>query len=735
MPESEDNEIINSFILESTEILDSTEASFNQILKALDADKISEIDNELFHQLFRVFHTIKGVSSFLNFNVILNVAHKAEYLLDIYRNNSGQFTKDAFHLLGKTVDFLRVLLEKIQEDFTDISLQKPSEDIIKELDHLLDVLKVESTVTQPKKISESAIANPLPKIDLKSEVLEKFCKECLDLIEQAEYSLLLYDRNPENLVLIEDIFRSLHSFKGNCGFIGLEKFEAFSHKFESTIEHHQLEKKAFASDLIKLMMECLDLMREGIKYLFANQMEIDICNSPLYHRLVSYQIGNNQPNTTEEVKMAQAGKTGKEEIDEKFEAPVLDTQLELASNGLEGNSENSGKKNLENIRKDIRVDMLKLDYLQNLVGELLITKEMIVHGPELQNLKLPNLMSSLDRLTRIANNLQDVSISVRMVPASSVFSKMNRIVRDVSRKTGKEIRLEIKGENTEIDKIVLDLVADPLVHIIRNACDHGIESMEDRVKRGKDKTGLVELSAEQKNDKIVITVQDDGKGLDKDFIFKKAVEKGLTTSEAILTENEIYQFLFMPGFSTAEKITDISGRGVGLDVVLNNIKQAKGRVKIETVLGQGTSFEISIPLTLATVDVMLVKVGKSTFSIPISIINEAIKCKDETIIKRPDGLDFIKIRNEMYEIIPLYKVFSIDTECSDASKGILILIHVNGGYYALLVDQILYQTSTVIKGLSSYLKQVKSISGFNILGNGEVSLIINFEELLQASRG
>jgi two-component system chemotaxis sensor kinase CheA len=383
-------------------------------------------------------------------------------------------------------------------------------------------------------------------------------------------------------------------------------------------------------------------------------------------------------------------------------------------------------------RRDIRVDLRKLDSLVDLVGELLVAEAMVTRNSELEGLQLPTFEKASHQLHLIIRGLQDVAMSVRMVPIAGVFRKMQRLVHDLARNTGKQIKLELSGEETEVDKIVADLIGDPMVHMLRNSADHGLETAEERIAAGKPPTGNIWLSASQQGNEIVISVRDDGKGLDRDRIFDKAKRQGLIAGDgANLSEQEIYGMIFMPGFSTAAQVTGLSGRGVGMDVVKSNIERLKGRIEIKNNPGQGLEFLIRIPLSLAILDGMLLRVGPCKYMLPITAIREALRPKASQILVRHDGQEFIKLREEVMPIRRLHSLHGIKPDCDFLDKGILVILQLYSGPIALFVDEILYQLQTVVKPVPCGIAVNQGVTGFCILNNGEVALILDLAAFSQ----
>ncbi|NLK29283.1 MAG: chemotaxis protein CheA [Clostridiales bacterium] len=382
----------------------------------------------------------------------------------------------------------------------------------------------------------------------------------------------------------------------------------------------------------------------------------------------------------------------------------------------------------------ISVNVAKLDKLMDLVGELVIAEAMVIQNPDLKGLELTNFQKAARQLNKITSEIQDTVMAVRMVPLSTTFHKMNRIVRDMCRKMEKEVRLKIIGEETEVDKNIIEHISDPLMHLVRNAIDHGIEEPELRKEKGKPKEGTLTLEAKNSGNDVLIIVQDDGKGLNKDRILKKASEHGLLLrNEEDMSDTEIYNLILMPGFSTKNEVTEYSGRGVGMDVVTKNIEAIGGSISIHSRPGRGTSFILKIPLTLAIIDGMNIKVGSSCYTLPTIAIKESFRPRREDIIIDPNGNEMIMVRGQCYPILRLHDFFKVKTEIHDFTAGIIIMVEQDNKTIGIFADELLGQQQVVVKGLPEYIKRFKKIRGLTgctLLGDGRISLILDVAGLI-----
>jgi len=532
----------------------------------------------------------------------------------------------------------------------------------------------------------------------------RFAADAESALAAAEQALLAAAGG--NAAALSEAFRALHNFKGGCGFVAAADLERIAHAAESLLDAARQGQLAPTPADYQVLLKIVDVLRGGAR-----------------------DVGAGGPG-------AVPGRAGicdflREILEKSVRHPAPPETLSgpppaappSAANGMPA-------------RQDIRVDVGKLDALVNLVGELVIAQEMVVGDPEIRRIRNHRLRRAIHNLARISAELQDISMAVRMIPLSATFRKLNRLVHDVALKAGKQARLELDGEDTEVDKNVIELISDPLVHIVRNALDHGIEPPDERRAAGKPEVGTVAITARHEGGEVWITIADDGRGLDRERILRQAVARGLLHGDgAALTDEQTFQFIFEPGFSTAEKVTDISGRGVGMDVVKRNMEKLKGRVEIHSVAGAGATIRLRIPLTLAIIDGMLLGVGETRYTLPTLAIRETLRPRPEQILVTPDGAEIVRVREELIPVIRLHRLFRRRSRTEDLTAGILLIVESAGATAALFVDEILGQRQTVIKGLSGYLGRVRGLAGCTILGTGEVSLILDVGGLLEWARG
>lgn len=612
-------------------------------------------------------------------------------------------------------------------------------------------------------VPEPAPADPdIPELTITPDMVARFTQESMDLLDEAEQSLLQIEKNPGGAEgFIGEAFRMMHSFKGNCGFFGLADFEQLSHKVEHVLDAMRHGEASGSKDAIGLLLKMIDFLRSGLTN-YAENGKSKILGLPGMLDLLS-DLAPPAESQAAPVTEDEASEVEKPEGSAADDTPEGDAEPDTAesaeSSAGAGDSPENKPGSLDRetadihepgktpgktavaatgtavtaARQGIRVDIDKLDKLINLVGELVIAEAMVVRNPAVVGMEDEMLERAIHHLNRVSADLQDVAMSVRMVPLSATFRKMTRLVYDVSKKAGKKVELQLEGEDTEVDKTVIEQIGDPLVHIVRNAIDHGIGSPSERIAVGKPETGTVHIEARHEGGEVWIIIQDDGKGLNRERLLKKAVANGLIQEEQVadMKEEDVFKLIFEPGFSTAEKVTDISGRGVGMDVVKKNIEKLKGRVEVRSKAGQGTTFILHIPLTLAIIDGMLIRVGDARYTIPLLSIRETLRPSMSQITVTPDGREIVRVREEMISILRLHTMFNQTSACQQLDQGLLIIVECDREYVALFVDELLGQHQTVIKGLSDYLGSARGVSGCTILGDGQVSLILNVGGLIK----
>lgn len=576
------------------------------------------------------------------------------------------------------------------------------------------------------------------------EILKEFLVESSDHLDDVESKILQLEANPGDVDIINGIFRPIHSMKGSAGFLGLKDIGKVSHELETLLDEARKAKIEITPEILEILYEGVDVLKK-LREIVAKKT--DNKNAPV--DVVSYESlllkiadilrkETSTPLQEDDLSVPQKVKQLGEILLEKGE--ISSEQLEIALQEKEKRlgeiliekgittpeKVNSALKIQSTMGKPssdtVKVDTQKLDNLVNLVGELVIANALI--GEELGTAN-NSATKNLSQLNKIVKEIQDQVMSMRMIQLKSTFQKMARLVRDVSSKVSKKVRLEISGEDTELDKTVIEEIGDPLVHIIRNSIDHGIEPQEERLAKGKPADGLIRLNAFHRSGNIVIEIEDDGKGLSKERILRKAIERGLVEEGESLSDHQIYNLVFAAGFSTAEKVTDISGRGVGMDVVKKNIERLRGKVELNTEEGKGTKTTIKLPLTLAIIDGMIVQVGEEKYIVPMLSIEESIRPKREDISTVQQRGELINVRGSLLPMVRLHSLYNVKPRKTDPWEALILIVEGEGQRCGILVDDLIGQQQIVIKSLGEQFRNVKGVSGSAILGDGRVGLILD----------
>lgn len=585
------------------------------------------------------------------------------------------------------------------------------------------------------------------------EIVDYFLTESREALVEVEPLLISLesDGGTPDRDSIDRIFRLFHSMKGSAGFLEFSHVESVTHHAETLLDMVRQGQKALDEDVVNLLCRAVDFTNDALDVIESTYSDNDLAAnaSGLINRLkeatsapaapaapaavsedslavVSAPAGDAKPSNALEAALLSSGALAPTEL-AKNNNPEAAEAAEAAPSAPEPKK----RRRAEYLRVDVR----KLDQLMDLMGELIIAETAVTHGPAAAEAGVDGLPNAAVQLNRVTRGLQDVVMSLRMVPIEPTFKKMVRLVRDLSKRQSKKVQLEIEGQETEVDKSVVEAIADPMVHLIRNAIDHGIESEEDRIAAGKPPEGHVQLAARQQAGEIRIVVRDDGKGLAREQILAKAISKGLVNGDGSeLSDNEVFRLIFEPGFSTAAAVTDISGRGVGMDVVKQNIEAVKGRVDIESKLGVGTTFTLRIPLTLAIIEGMLVQVGDTRFTIPMLSIRETVRVDGCQVTRLTNGQQVVKIRQQLVPLFRLNEFYNIQSKTERIEDGLLVVVEDGHDMLCLLVDELVGQRQTVIKSLSGYLGNVRGLAGCTVLGDGSISLIIDVAKLIQDTR-
>jgi two-component system, chemotaxis family, sensor kinase CheA len=772
MSQNEDNELIDSFTLESLEMLEEVEPIFVELSKA----SSYELDADAIGAAFRLYHSIKGAASFLGFGNVAGITHTAETLLGMLRSGSIAISGRFVDVQLETIDVLREILMHVQEVRSDDGFEENRARMVARLEDVIAGRVEDAPAASAAPVAEVPAPEPpaeapapaappveqtppaeddLPEFVITEEMRHRFGQESSDVLEEAEQSLLSLEKASEEQrkQLVSEAFRQLHSFKGNCGFMQLVDMERLSHKMENVLGGMRDGDIQPDTQNVNFLLKALDMLKTALESLMGGgNGRIPSCVGMLqfFDDMVlksskpAAPAAPPAPATPPAPVPAPAPAPAAKAAPAPASAPApkaaaadpAPAAAKSAPPPSPAPPPDAPRKETASVamqRRDIRVDVEKLDALINLVGELIIAEAMVLRNPALLAIEDESLDRGIHQLRRVSTDLQDIAMSVRMVPLATTFRRMIRLVHDTAQKIGKQAGLVLTGEDTEVDKNVIEQIGDPLVHIIRNSVDHGIESVQDRLDAQKPPEGRIEIEARHEGGEVWIIVRDDGKGLNRDKILAKAVERGLVRGRGEdMTDEEVFALIFQPGFSTADKVTDVSGRGVGMDVVKKNIEKLNGKVRVKSVQGKGTDIILQIPLTMAIIEGMLVRVGNSQYTLPLLAIRECIpRPTKDRITTTPDGNESLFVRGELIPVLRLYEVFRKQGAETDLSQGILVVVQSEDGPVALLVDELLGQQETVIKGLSSYLGHARGFSGCTVMGNGEVSLIIDIGGLVK----
>ncbi len=666
---------------------------------------MGDVDEEEINTIFRAAHSIKGGSGTFGFTAVSDFTHVMETLLDEMRDGRRQVTQPAVDVLLGSVDCLKEMLTAIQDE------QEVDEARVAEYKHVLEtelngksaeISSVESASVESV-VLEPVVGDSTPgKVNAEGWRIA-FCPHA-NLLKTGNDPVRMFRELSELGELTSEI-----DFQGVPGFYDLDPEECH-------ISWDLIVKGEVAEDAID---EIFDWVEEdcdlAIQPLLVPDKQINALQPPIN--------ASTEPQSSQDLVSELAPKVS-EDV-----APAVIAKPKLSQ------AKSATKKPAAKSSSSIRVDTGKIDTLINMVGELVITQSMLsLVGEHFEISKLDQLKNGLSQLERHTRELQESVMNIRMLPISFVFSRFPRLVHDLSAKLDKKIELVLVGENTEVDKTVVELLSDPLVHLVRNSLDHGVEMPADRLAAGKSETGTITLEAYHRGGQIVIEVRDDGKGLNKDMLRSKAIEKGLIDEETVLSEKQTFELIFMAGFSTAEKLTDVSGRGVGMDVVRRNIQSLGGNIEISSELGKGTTIAIHLPLTLAILDGQSIAVGDERFIIPLGAIQESVNISKEMLNKVVGKGETFRLRGEFLPIVRMHEVFDVKSvRSTKLTDGLMVVVDGQGIRCGLFIDDLLGQQQVVIKSLEANYRKVEGVSGATILGDGSVALILDIPGLVRLS--
>jgi two-component system chemotaxis sensor kinase CheA len=593
------------------------------------------------------------------------------------------------------------------------------------------------SITASAPPSRSPVDEDVAALQGDPELSAMFAGEALDHLSSIEACVLQLEAAPGDTKLLNDIFRPFHTVKGNAGALGVTRVQECAHKVENLLDLCRSGRHAFGAAEADAVLEAVDVLTALITDLqkrLSGQPGVDLEPRRLHlmdvvNGLVS---GDGVPDHRGDAAAARS----------QVAAAAAATPPQPAACASESEQQAPAPETVFRRRADdvsgqasVKVDTRKLDNLVDMIGELVIAQSILQEDPALQKATDEHLTRNLAQLKRITSDLQKNAMSMRMVPIRQTFQKMARLVRDLSKRSGKQVELVLSGEDTELDRHVVEDINDPLMHMVRNSMDHGIEDAESRVKAGKKVEGRLSLSAYHQAGNIVIAIKDDGAGLNTERILAKAVSQGLVEPNETLSPSDIHQLIFRPGFSTAEKITEISGRGVGMDVVRRNIAALRGRIEIQSIIGQGTTFLIKLPLTLAILDGLVLGVGPQRFVLPTFAVRESLRPVPDQVHSVKGRPCMIQVREKLVPLVQLSELFDIEDAEKDACQAIVVLIEDDGRQVGLVVDRLLGKQEVVIKSLGDAFGQRSGVAGGAILGDGKIGLILDAHGIVGRTRG
>jgi len=593
---------------------------------------------------------------------------------------------------------------------------------------------------------------PAIRLNLKddADLLREFHGESQELLQNIEQGVLVLEERPTDTNTINSIFRAFHTFKGGAGFLHLDALRDLAHNLESLLDAVRRSELKIDKGIIDLILAGADTLKQytaeiGLQIQGTNAgAPIVVPTRQLTQRLKAALRGEAMPSQAAVATPAPAAPATAPATAAPTPIPTPVAPATPATTASPAAAPRPTEGTTPTVRKEtaaaaaaegasgfVKLDTRKLDALVDLVGELVIAQSMVVQHPEIQKLSDSGLSRSLRTLGRITSELQRNAMSLRMVPIRGTFQKMTRLVRDLATQQQKQLHLVLDGEETELDRNLVEELADPLIHMIRNSADHGIEMPEEREAAGKPRLGTIRLSAAHQRGGIVIRIEDDGRGLNRERILAKARERGLIAPDAVLEDPEIFALIFAPGFSTAEKVTDLSGRGVGMDVVQRNIDKLHGKIEIQSTQGKGTSFAILLPLTLAIIDSLIVGVGDERFIIPSLAVRESIRPEPGTVKTIHEKGEVVTVRGRLTPILRLGRHLGIPTRSNDPSEGIVVVVESGDDARGLLVDELIGKQEVVIKNLGQTFRNQNLLAGAAILGDGRVGLILDVDTLVK----
>ena len=739
-------DILQEFLSESREGLDQLDLDFIALEQ-------NPNDSATLANVFRTIHTVKGTSGLLGFATLEKVTHMGESLLDKLRNNDIVLDERKASLLLEMVDVVREQLDMIVATGADGG---DYESLINRLEAQVNGSAASEDVPQGAGASvtrvegQDAVSDAgddddddptevpvVPELDDEmKEVLKDFLQESFENLDRVDSELIELEERPDNRDLLSSIFRSMHTIKGTCGFFGFDKLEKVTHIGENLLVKLRDGEYSMNEQIATGLLAMVDAVRAMLHEITSHGHD----GTKRYKKLIDLlselkDSGSLQSAAPlEQVRSAAVKNESQPVVEAAFAEPdaLANTEnvvAEVATKPKEPPPPTAV------VEASIRVDVPVLDSLMNLVGELVLARNQIVEYVGTH--ENTQVVAAAQRLNLITSELQEGVMQTRMQPIHSVWAKLPRVVRDLSRACGKQIRVEMEGKSTELDKSLIEAMKDPITHLVRNSVDHGIETPERRLAAGKPEEGVLLLRAFHEGGQVHIEISDDGGGIPADRIKKKAIENGVVTAEqaAKMTDQEICKMIFLPGLSTAEEVTNISGRGVGMDVVKTNIEKISGAIDLDTEMGRGTTFKIRVPLTLAIVPALIVSTGKQRFAIPQVNLIELIRIDEEeqdNAIEYIHGCPVHRLRGQLLPLVYLQKQLMLGEREPGALN--IVVLQAEKCRFGLVVDQINDTQEIVVKPLAEALKSIPVFAGATIMGDGRVALILDTQGIGHRAR-
>ena len=708
--------MLDIYLFENEQLLEQLQ---EMVLEQKDADCF---DEDSINEIFRTMHTIKGSSGIMMFDNITAISHKLEDVFYFLRESQPHHVPHlelVEHVL-EVQDFISNEMEKIRNGDP---VDGDASEIIAELDKFLEGIK---------RAEEGEGAEPVPE-NVHEEPKQFYIAPVAT--SASRFYKIYITFYPETEMSNVHAYKTVYALK--------EIAEDLLYYPEDIISDEK-SAEVIMEDGFKILLQaqCSEEEIRDIIGLGYDIKKVDVFECKAEEFLQGFDFSN-QETLQEQKAVAQETKVQTQEQIESKEEEKASEKPKITPGDFVIKSKEPGKQ--KKLAKDkpkaekasfISVNVSKMDQLMELIGELVISESVVLQNPDLKvpGLNLNSFNKAASQLSKISTDLQNVIMSMRMVPLTNTFQKMNRIVFDVSRKLGKDIEFEMVGEHTEVDKNIIEHISDPLMHLVRNAVDHGIETNAERAASGKPDKGKVILSARTEAGKVWISVEDNGKGLDREKILAKARKQGILEDSRLdseYTDKEVYQFITLPGFSTNEQVTEYSGRGVGMDVVVQNIQQIGGTLDIESTPGNGSIMSLKIPLTLAIIDGIVMETGNSSFVMETGMIKEFVRVKEEMMIHEPDGDEYIMIRGECFPVIRLGKWYGMSDYQEAVEDGVMLILEVEEKKICLFVDKLIGEQEIVVKPIPSYIKKVKGLSGCTQLGDGSIALILDAAGLVE----